>query len=89
MKRKYLLMPVLIFLIYACGGQSNQQANNTAGSDTKATAVKQEHKGKQLIAKSDCSACHSDKNKIVGPSYTDVANKYDNTPENHQYLTEK
>lgn len=33
-------------------------------------------KGKDLMAKSDCMACHSVDNKIVGPAFKDIANKY-------------
>jgi cytochrome c len=32
--------------------------------------------GKTLISKSDCMACHSIDNKMVGPSYISVADKY-------------
>ncbi len=32
--------------------------------------------GKALIAKSDCMACHSIDNKMIGPSYSSVADKY-------------
>jgi cytochrome c len=32
--------------------------------------------GKDLLAKSGCLACHAVDKKLVGPSYTDVANKY-------------
>ena len=32
--------------------------------------------GKDLLAKSGCLACHAADKKVVGPSYTDVANKY-------------
>lgn len=32
--------------------------------------------GAQLIAKSDCSTCHKEQQKIVGPAFADVAEKY-------------
>jgi len=35
-------------------------------------------KGKALMDKSDCNACHSIDNKIVGPAFKDVAKKYKN-----------
>ena len=34
--------------------------------------------GKALMDKSDCNACHSIDNKIVGPAFKDVAKKYKN-----------
>lgn len=33
-------------------------------------------KGKALMDASDCNACHSVDNKIVGPSFKDIAKKY-------------
>ena len=46
-------------------------------------------KGKNLIAKSDCLACHQDKAKLVGPAYVDVANKYEATDANIAKLADK
>lgn len=34
--------------------------------------------GKNLISGSDCISCHKEKEKSIGPSYIDVANKYAN-----------
>jgi cytochrome c len=36
--------------------------------------------GMALIAKSDCRACHSVKDKVLGPSFIAVAKKYKNNP---------
>jgi len=33
-------------------------------------------KGAQLIAGADCSTCHKEQEKIVGPAFADVADKY-------------
>lgn len=33
-------------------------------------------KGKTLMEQSDCNACHSLKNKSVGPSYSDISKRY-------------
>ncbi len=35
-------------------------------------------KGQALISQSDCLACHKVEEKLLGPSYKDVANKYPN-----------
>lgn len=42
-----------------------------------------------LMAKSDCLACHKVEQKIVGPSYAEVAAKYDFNDKNVDYLTNK
>jgi cytochrome c len=46
-------------------------------------------KGKNLIAKSDCLACHKDDAKLVGPAYVDVAKKYEPTDANISQLAQK
>ena len=46
-------------------------------------------KGETLISKSDCFACHKINEKLLGPSYKDVANKYSSTKANIDYLVAK
>lgn len=43
----------------------------------------------ELAQKSNCLACHTVDKKILGPSYKDIAAKYENTPENLAMLAEK
>ncbi|WP_336514739.1 c-type cytochrome [Pollutibacter soli] len=45
--------------------------------------------GKALIAASDCLTCHKEDAKVIGPSYQDVAKKYENNAENVKLLSEK
>ena len=45
--------------------------------------------GLKLIAKSDCKTCHNKKLQTIGPSYTAIAQKYKNTPENITLLSKK
>ncbi|MBL0316715.1 MAG: c-type cytochrome [Flavobacteriales bacterium] len=42
-----------------------------------------------LVAQSDCLTCHKVDEKLVGPPYRDVANKYENTEANVKLLAEK
>lgn len=46
-------------------------------------------KGEMLISKSDCFACHKLQEKLLGPSYKEVANKYEKTRANIDYLAGK
>lgn len=46
-------------------------------------------KGEQLIAKSDCLACHKVDQKLVGPAYEEVAQKYEFNDKNVDYLAGK
>lgn len=60
--------------------EGHAAANASASASTEATgapaAVAPGKDGKALIAGSDCLACHTETNKLVGPSYAEVAKKY-------------
>ena len=45
--------------------------------------------GEALVKASDCKTCHHKTNKIIGPSHTDVAKKYDFTKANVDMLAQK
>lgn len=45
--------------------------------------------GKSLIEGADCLSCHKVDEKMIGPSYKEVAAKYENTPENVEMLADK
>lgn len=46
-------------------------------------------RGEALISKSDCLACHKVQDKLLGPSYKDVANKYPNNAATIAQLADK
>ncbi|MFT5165839.1 MAG: cytochrome c [Saprospiraceae bacterium] len=45
--------------------------------------------GRNLIEGSDCKSCHQYETKSIGPSYAEVAKKYENTFENRSLLEER
>ena len=45
--------------------------------------------GESLVKASDCKTCHHPVNKIIGPSHTDVAKKYEFTKANVEMLAQK
>lgn len=45
--------------------------------------------GKDLIAGSDCMACHQENTASAGPSYAQVAEQYKGKPEAEEYLVDK
>jgi cytochrome c len=88
MKRSFIIFG-LALAISACG---NNKSSNSSGTDTTVTtttttsstqstsvAVK-DTLGAALIQKNDCLTCHKLDEKIIGPAYTDVANKYTASP---------
>lgn len=42
-----------------------------------------------IMAASNCFTCHKAKDKLIGPSFQEIANLYGPTPENKEYLTQK
>lgn len=46
-------------------------------------------RGKQLVAGSDCQACHNEERKTVGPAYIDIAKRYAKTDANIATLADK
>ena len=78
----------------ACGGGNKEQAveteeivvNDQAGQSTPADQVAE---GEALVKGSDCKTCHHATNKLVGPSHTDVAKKYEFNKANVEMLAQK
>ncbi|MFD2037060.1 c-type cytochrome [Belliella marina] len=85
-------------LMYACGGGSDKSSETTATTpppqDTKISLEEKYKddpvfiKGSAKAKEAGCTACHMLERKVVGPSYADVAAKYENTPENVALLTD-
>jgi len=88
MKRSLIIFG-LALAISACG---NNKSGNSSGTDSTVTtttttsstqntsvAVK-DTLGAALIQKNDCLTCHKLDQKVIGPAYVDVANKYTASP---------
>lgn len=97
--KKILLTSAVALVLIACGG-SGTEKKDAASTETKseaaeaaATPVPSDNpdyeKGLALVAGSDCLTCHKVDEKVIGPSYRDVANKYENTEANVKMLAEK
>lgn len=69
-------------MLAACGGNSGSSSSSDTAAATSAPATNDVSnnpdykKGLALIASSDCLACHKVDEKLTGPAYRDVANKY-------------
>lgn len=100
MKKTIILLGVCS-IIFACNSTEQsestketvaieQPAENTATAPEASTSTQTgSEKGEHLISTSDCLTCHKVDSKIVGPSYVEVANKYEATVTNIEMLAGK
>jgi len=73
----------------APGAQSEVQEQAAGEVAQKEDQSQQYVKGEKLIAKFDCLACHKVDQKVVGPAYQEVAQKYEFNDKNVTYLAGK
>jgi len=81
--KKLFVLPVLFFVI-ACGGGSSSKTEEPKKEEAKAEDLSKKpdyQKGLELIAKNDCFTCHQIDDKLNGPPYREVANKYAGMPD--------
>lgn len=94
MKKVILAIAISSFL-FSCGGsESDKKVTTTDPVKTETTDITQNpdyQKGMAIVAdtKNLCLTCHKIEEKLVGPAYRDVANKYESTEENINKLAEK
>ncbi|MCE2707746.1 MAG: c-type cytochrome [Bacteroidota bacterium] len=96
-----LVVLALAGFTFACGGGDKSAEGSQGGStssNTPSAEVSLEEKykddpiyikGLEKVKASDCTGCHQVDRKIIGPSYADVAAKYDNTEANVSMLAQK
>ena len=96
--KKILLVFTAAAFFAACGGgdkkESSENKTEPAKTETAAPDKSQDpdyQKGLAIVAepKNLCLTCHKIDEKLVGPAYRDVANKYELNDENVNKLAEK
>ncbi|MGN6352026.1 MAG: c-type cytochrome [Parafilimonas sp.] len=94
--KKYFVTVALLAVIAACNN-SGTESETPDSSSTEAPAASSNdlssnpdyQNGLALVASNDCLTCHKVDEKVTGPAYRDVANKFENTPENVSMLAQK
>ncbi|MDI1325062.1 MAG: c-type cytochrome [Algoriphagus sp.] len=87
-------------LTFACGGGEKTTETTevavVAPEPVKEISLEEKYqndpiyiKGLEKLKASDCTSCHMVERKIVGPSYAEVAAKYESTEENVNMLAAK
>ena len=76
----------LCLILASCGGAKTEDKQDAPAelSTEQIVAI-----GKILVDESDCKTCHHPTNKIIGPSHTEVAQKYEFTDENIKLLAKR
>ncbi|MEL7002455.1 MAG: c-type cytochrome, partial [Bacteroidota bacterium] len=77
---------ICVFILFIAVSCSESKKSAESASEKKKTTENEQvenkaieaQKGLKLIKGSDCIACHMDNQKLVGPSYKEVAEKYKN-----------
>jgi len=93
--KKYFVVVASLAIMAACNSSSD--SSNNSDSSSTATESKSDdlssnpdyQKGLSLIAANDCLTCHKVDEKLVGPSYRDVANKYAGSDTALNYLSHR
>jgi cytochrome c len=90
---KKILLLSLVVSIMSCGGKKETTAPaeefSVPDNTPKVAVDDQVAQGEALIKGSDCKTCHHPVNKIIGPSHTEVAKKYEFTEANVKLLADK
>lgn len=90
MKRVFLT--AVLAVIFSCSKNENSGNKGVIASEPEpAPKVVTDPiaEGRSLIEGSDCLGCHKLDERMIGPSYKEVAEKYENTPENVEMLANK
>jgi len=81
--KKIFITAIAFAVLIACNNESKSDSTDKAAetkeekpAETSITDNPDYTAGLELIAKSDCLTCHKVDEKLTGPSYRDVANKY-------------
>ena len=93
--KKYFVTAAILAIIAACNsnetktGAADSSSNGAAAPANDLSSNPDYEKGLALIASNDCLTCHKIDEKLTGPAYRDVANKYENTDANIKMLAGK
>ncbi|MBP6686535.1 MAG: cytochrome c class I [Lacibacter sp.] len=95
--KKILFTSAVALVLLACGGsgtENKEQPKEEAKQEAAAPSPSDNpdyEKGLVLVAKPEnlCLTCHKIDEKVIGPAYRDVANKYESNEANIKMLAEK
>ncbi|MFN5144392.1 MAG: c-type cytochrome [Bacteroidota bacterium] len=83
---RFISFFILLVGLIACQSSADKTNVDTTASTITATSTTESKKdpvytkGLALVGKSDCLTCHKIDDKLIGPSYKEIANKYAGAP---------
>jgi cytochrome c len=86
MFRRQFFFYLFLFIVVSCQNNSSTTESTNSAVDKEETSEKSPQsnpvytKGLGLVAKSDCLTCHKIDDKLIGPSYKEIAIKYADAP---------
>ena len=88
---KRVLVIAVFAMAFSCSDKSKAEKEAAVIEQEPAPKVLTDPiaEGKSLVEGSDCLGCHKLDERLIGPSYKEVAAKYENTPENVEMLADK
>lgn len=74
--RKLFLTGITGLFLLSCSQKENVSVGTVSSEKTEVTDVSSSLTGDQIIESLDCSGCHAVNEKMIGPSYQEIADKY-------------
>jgi cytochrome c len=74
--KKIFLAGALGFLMFSCSKKENTTEVPSSETSVVSEPAKSDLSGDQIMETLDCSGCHSVNERMIGPSYKEIANKY-------------
>ncbi|MDR6403425.1 MULTISPECIES: c-type cytochrome [Chryseobacterium] len=74
--KKMFLTGCVSLLIFSCSKKENTPVDATSSETTNISEAKSNLSGDQIIETLDCSGCHAVNERMIGPSYQEIADKY-------------
>ncbi|WP_374443632.1 c-type cytochrome [Epilithonimonas sp.] len=90
--RNFILTVFFLFAIFSCSKNDNSGNQDVLKEESEVAPkviTDPIAEGRSLVEGADCLGCHKMDERMIGPSYKEVAAKYENTPENVEMLAEK
>ncbi|MBQ0151943.1 MAG: cytochrome C [Chryseobacterium sp.] len=87
--KRILATGIISLLIISCSNKEQNQANSSSTDVSTPVVSSAPATAESIIQASDCTGCHHATDRMIGPSYQEIAKKYPNTPENVSALADK